>query len=295
MSLVFIALSAFFTALGNFFIRRAVTPDQEGDPFIRARFFTAGLVSIPIIYLQHSSLNFDPKMAVVALFAGIFLGLLQFSIGKSLQSGPSGLTFIFVSSVSVWPPLLMYFFFGAEFGHDYTLNNLVGSLLVLAALVWMGQGEEKANKKWLGWIAVAYASTTLYFLIFQWRALLLKESLPESPLLPFHVNAEEGDLFMAITFIVAALSQTFIRQKTTSTAPGFYTSGITAGLLAGISTYLLLLGTEYASSATENALIFPLQTVLLIIFCNAWAVKYYKEKVNWPANALAAAGIAIAT
>ncbi len=294
MSLIFIAFSAFLTALGNFFIRRAVTGDQTGDPFILARFFTAGLISIPIIYLHHNAINFDPKMGFVALFAGLSLGLLQYGIGKSLQAGPSGLTFIFVSSVSVWPPLLMYFLFGKEFGHDYSLNNLIGSLLVLGALFWMGKSEEKTNKKWLFWIALSYAACTLYFVIFQWRALLVKDNIPESPLLPFRANAQDGDLFMAITFVIAAISQLFLGEKKQQ-GKGFYTSGIVAGILAGLSTYLLLLGTEFAKTATENALIFPLNTVLMILFCNVWAKKFYNETINWPANGIAALGIAIST
>ncbi len=297
MSTFFIVCSAFFIALSNFFVRRGVT--DGGDHYIMPRFFTAGLVSIPIIYLHHGSVSFDPQMGLVALASGLCLGLLQYSIGRSLQFGPSGLTFIFVSSVCVWPPLVMFLLFGDAFGHGYSLYNLIGSLLVIAGLCWMGSGgkaDSSTFTKWLKWIAVGYLATTLFYTLFQWRALLLRPDIPESTLIPFHGNAQAGDIFMAITFFVAALSQLLFRnrtQTTTTTTQGLCMSGCIAGILSGISTYFLLLGTECAESATENAIIFPLNTVMIILFCNIWASRYYNERINWPANALALSGIAI--
>lgn len=306
MTAFFITLSALFIALSNFLIRRGMgDSDQEkagGDRFIMPRFFTAALVSIPIIYLHHGMVTFDPRMGLVAVFAGALLGFLQYCLGKSLQYGPSGLTFIFASSVCVWPPLLMFFLFGEEFGHGYTLYNLVGSFLVIGGLYWMGKGgkqeESPSFNKWLIWVGIAYLATTLYYSLFQWRALLLKDNVPESIFLPFHSDATQGDLFMALTFFVAALSQLFIRGKkeiSPTTKQGFFMSGICSGILCAVSTYFLLLGTECASSDTENALIFPLNTVMMILFCNIWASRFYNEKLIWPANTLALAGIAIAT
>jgi len=298
MATIFILFAALFMAACNFFVRREVT--EGGDRYIIARFITAGFVTLPIIYLHHAGFSFDPKMGLVAAATGICLGLLQFGVGKSLQYGPPGLTFILVTSVCIWPPLIMFVLFGEPFGHGYGFNSVAGALLVVAALYWMGKGGKQDAphfKKWLSWITLACLSTTGFFTLLQWRALLVREGpMPESALLPFHSTAATGDIFMVITFFVAALCQLFIRTGQAQVATsqrGLLLSGLLGGLLSAISTYCLMLGTECAVTDQENAIIFPLNTVMTIIFCNAWAVKFYKEKVNWPANGLAFVGIAI--
>lgn len=302
MASICIALSALITALSNLLIRRGIdgVKDANGDPFIVHRFLTAALIAIPIIYLQHGTIAANLNMSLVGVCAGLALGLLQYAIGKCLQYGPAALTFIFVSSVCVVPPIFMFFLFGEEFGHGYTLYNLLGSLLVLAGLYWMGKSQELGDylsfEKWLIWIGAAFGSGILYQLILQWRALLLKDNLPDSLLLPFRCDTTQGDLFIVITLLVAGLCQMLFqgrpkRQKFSNRQ--VLICGIVAGILCSISTFLLLLGTEFAITATEKAVIFPLNTVLLISFCNGWARVFYKEKVNWPANAICATGIAI--
>jgi hypothetical protein len=302
MAMIYITLSAVITALSNFMIRRGIdrTEGAKGDPFIIYRFLTAALIAIPIIYLQHGIITVDSNMSVVAIAAGLALGLLQYAIGRSLQYGPAALSFIFVSSVSVLPPVIMFFLFGEEFGHGYSIFNLFGSLLVLAGLYWMGatqgQGHYLSFKKWLLWISVACGSGVLYQSILQWRALLLKLDLPDSPLLPFHCDTSRGDVFMVVTFIVAAMCQMLFKDQSenqTFSKHQIFFCGIIAGVFCGISSFLLLLGTEFAITNTAKAIIFPLNTVLLISLCNSWAKAFYEEKVNWPANALCAIGIII--
>lgn len=294
MAILCILFSAMFTALGNFLIRRGL---DQGDPFILPRFLTAGLMALGIIYFQNGTCAIDAPMALVAVVSGLFLGLLQHAIGKSLLYGPSSLTFVFVTSVCVLPPVCMFFLFGKEFGHDYTIYNLIGSLLVVAGLYWMGKTNEATNfvnfKKWLRWIATAFIGLTLYYLILQWRALMLQETLPDSLLLPFRGVQVKGDLFIPISFFAAALTQ-LIFGSSFQVKRQLLASGIFAGIVCSISTFLLVLGTEFAAEGTENALLFPLNTILLVSLCNVWATLFYKERVNWPANALSATGIIIA-
>ncbi|MBS0635110.1 MAG: hypothetical protein JSR37_06575 [Verrucomicrobia bacterium] len=278
MATLYITFSAFLTAFGNFLIRRGVT--AAGDPYIFQRFLTAALFAILIIFVQYGTVQLDTQIFWIACIAGLTLGFLQYSIGKCLEHGPAALSFMFISSMCVIPPIIMFFLFGPEHGHDYTLRNLAGATLVIAGLLWMGLSEKKVSpsSKWRFWIATACSAGCLYQLILQWRALLIQEQ--ESNI--------QGDLFVPITLIIAACCQMLISKPAFSK-----TGGLFAGIICSLSTLLLILGTECALTDTEKAIIFPLNTVLLITLCNVWAKFYYNEKINWPANGLAALGIAI--
>ena len=237
-------------------------------------------------------------MALVGVAGGLALGLLQYTIGRCLHYGPAGLSFIFVSSACVIPPIIMFFIFGAEFGHGFTLYNLFGFCVVLLGLYWMGksQGDNEVVdfKKWSLWVGLAFASGILHQLILQWRALLLKENMPDSCLLPFHCSQAEGEIYIVIAFLVASLCQMLFQsgsEKVHATGKQVLVCGILGGILNGLSCFLLIQGTEYAVSDLEKAIIFPLNTVLLITLCNSWAKALYKEKVNWPANFVCVSGI----
>src|SRR3546814_5331073 len=51
-------------------------------------------------------------------------------------------TTLFRSSACVIPPIIMVYIFGEEYGHDYTVYNLLGSAVVLLGLYWMGNSQE---------------------------------------------------------------------------------------------------------------------------------------------------------
>ena len=305
MAALFIAFSALITAFNNFLIRQGID-GTKGDPFIVHRFCIAALISLPIIYMQHGVIAADPYMSLVGVAAGLALGLLQYAIGRCLQYGPAALSFIFISSVCVVPPVIMFFLFGEEFGHGYTFSHLMGALLVIIGLYWMGKTQKLEEslglKKWYLWLGIAFAGGILYQLILQWRALLLNDTLPDTWLLPFRIRDAKGDIFIPITFLVAALSQIVLlktsqnnNESSSYSKKQIFICGIIGGVLSSISTFLLIFGTESAITDTEKAIIFPLNTVLIISLCNCWAKLFYKEKVNWPANALSVSGIIIST
>lgn len=304
MATLLMISSALITALANLLIRRGldVAPKASGDPFISQRFFTAALMVLFVILWQHGSIPIDPNMLLVGIAGGLALGALQFTIGRCLFYGPPALSFIFVSAACVIPPIIMFFIFGEDFGHGYTLYNLLGSILVLAGLYWMAQSQGFATKdtfkKWCFWAFIAFLCGVLHQLVLQWRALLLKPELPPSALIPFHVGAAESDFYMVTALCTAALCQMLFQKPAATTAATTdrkqtLICGIGGGLLNGLSTYLMILGTEWAKTDLEKAMIFPIFTVLLITTCNIWAKMLYKEKVNWPANAVCMTGILV--
>lgn len=302
MVALYAVLAALITALANLLIRRGLdmVKGAEGDPFIAHRFLTAAIVTALVIYFRHDHVPLNYPMLFLGAVSGIVLGCLQYSIGRSLQYGPPALSFIVVSAACVIPPLLMFFVFGESFGHGYTLTNFLGSLCVVLGLFWMGKTQGATSmadsRLWLFWAALAFSAGIFYQISFQWRALMLKEGLPESTLLPFHMTPAEGECFLISMFISAALFQMFLPRsgKTTNIgAKPLLVCGIIGGILNGISGFILMRATEVATSDIEKAIVFPLFTVLLISMCNTWAQMLYQERVNWRANALCMAGIVI--
>jgi uncharacterized membrane protein YfcA len=195
---------------------------------------------------------------------------------------------------------MMFFVFGEEFGHGYTFTNLIGSLLVLAGLVWMAKSQgirAMSNYKvWLFWAVAAFLCGIFYQTSFQWRALLLKDDLPASPLLPFHCTEAAGDCFLISMFFVGALFQKLLpnnASKASFPPKQVLICGILGGIMNGLSGFILMKATELAVTDIEKAIIYPLFTVLLISSCNAWAKAFYNEKVNWLANGVCMAGIVV--
>ena len=70
--------------------------------------------------------------------------------------------------------------------------------------------------------------------------------------------------------------------------------GIFGGLINGTGTFLLTCAIQ-AASALENAILFPMYSVAIIILSNLWGQKLYQEKVNWRACQVCAGGLLIAT
>ncbi len=70
--------------------------------------------------------------------------------------------------------------------------------------------------------------------------------------------------------------------------------GIAGGVANGACTFFLILAPQVAT-AWENAMIFPIFSVGIIIICNAWAQALYQERVNWWANLVCLVGLVIGT
>ncbi len=222
----------------------------------------------------------------------------MWGLGKTLEKGPPGLSFAILNTSSVVPAIFLAILFGMQYGHSYTLWNGVGSLLVAGGLFMAGWSSEKNYNRtvWLSFAALIFVAHALFLVYLQWWAMLLRPELPLSFLVPFHVDSANIQWFMPAVLFVAALLQCVIyafRERRVPTGLEVY-YGILGGITNGACTFFLILAPQKAS-AWENAMLFPIFSVSVILICNAWAQILYQEKVNWKANALCVAGLIVGT
>ncbi|MCP5469640.1 MAG: hypothetical protein H7A36_03950 [Chlamydiales bacterium] len=232
------------------------------------------------------------------LLGGLILGFFMWSLGKTLENGPPGLSLAIVNASSIMPALVLLTLFGSAYGHGYTLWNGLGSVLVAIGILWAGwtTGKNANKNKWLIFSIVVFASHVIYLVYLQWWAMALDASLPLSKLLPFHLEPLHLAWFMPAIFFSAALYQwvVYIKQESRLPNKGEMTYGLLGGVANGACAFFLIMAPQVAT-AWQNAMLFPLFSVTIIIACNTWAQFLYKERVNWLANGLCTAGLLIGT
>ncbi len=300
-SILYVVAASSFTALSNLFIRKSVDTNQEtsGDPFLMYRLFASALCILGIIFFNNGTIPFDTTMLFLGFIAGLALGVLMWITGLSVQKGPSALSFAILNSACILPPLVMALLFGAEFGHAYSWKHAAGALLVVIGIFWMSaqNQSQKTQKIWFLLISITFVIHALYLSFFQWRALLFKNDLPATTLIPTHCDPALSDCFTLMLFLTAALFQLFLGKKDAlfpkSSTGSLVKYGIVGGLINGVGGLFMLRATECAVSSSEKALLFPLYCVGLISLCNFWGKFLYKEKINWPASFLCFFGILI--
>jgi hypothetical protein len=219
-------------------------------------------------------------MPLLGAAGGILFAMMMICLGKSLERGPPGLTFAALNSSAVMPMLLMVLFFGAPFGYVYSFSNGLGSLLVVVGLFWAGRSSKGSPKKliWAAFIFAAFVFDSFYLMFLRWRALLINTQ---------NINSQ---WFMPSLFFTAALVLTFIQNRRPNRHEVLY--GILGGIVKGLGMFFLIWGAE-VSTPFEHAMLFPIFSVTVILACNLWGQWLYKERVNWPANALCVFGLLI--
>jgi hypothetical protein len=302
MFLLYLALASITTAISNLFIRKSTDARKEfgGDPFLPQRLLSSVAVIALFSFVGTGKFSFDVKMTLLGIVSGIFLGTLMWATGRSVNRGPSGLSFSIINAACVVPPIIMVSLFGIAYGFDYTIRNAFGAVLVVFGLLWMGYGQDTSfknqYKKWLFWVLLSFTIHVLHLTFFQWRALLMNECYPSSPLLPFVCDPEKGDGFMISMFLVAALIQKLVSKAsftfTFSDRP-LWKFGVVGGLFNGIGGYFMIKATETAATPIDKATLFPLFCIGVIFLCNLWGNLLFKEKIKWIASGVCFAGIFI--
>lgn len=296
-------LAGIISAFSSLFIRKSVDANQTGtgDPYLIFRLLASAAIVLLFTFIKNGLLHLDFTLAILGAMEGLLLGALMWLTGQTVKRGPAALTFAIVNSACMAPPLLMALLFGEPFGHSYTVMNGIGATLMLMGLFWAASRGERSERAatWVFWIAATFAVHSTFLTVFQWRALLFKDDLPSSPLLPFHLDASGGDSFTLFMFLTATLAQFFLPKsqaetgKTSLSSATLWFLGIFGGLCNGLGSILLLLSTDQAMSALQRVWIFPIYCLTLIFVCNLWAAQIYKEKIHWPGLLLCLAGILI--
>jgi len=298
MGIQLILIAALFVALSNYCMRRSIDSGGTTKGFLMIQLFIVFLVAIFLNPVRSGDYHWSNCMAWFGIAGGIVLALMMASLGRSLETGPAGLTFATLNASTVMPSILMVLFFGASFGYTYTQWNGIGSLLVVAGLFWAGWKTARSERKsnWIMFVTAAFFLHVLFLVFLSWRALFINFPGENGLFLSFDMDDAKCQWFMPMVFCVAFLFQAIVyaikERRIPKKGEVFY--GILGGVTNGVGTFFMIRATE-VSTPVEHAVIYPLFAVTIILLCNIWGQWLYKEKVNWKANSLCVLGILIAT
>lgn len=298
MGILLMILASIFVAASNLFMRKSIDAGGSSKAFLMIQLTIVFLVAILLNPVRTGNYAMSSCMIYFGIAGGIILAIMMICLGKALEIGPPGLTSASLSSSTVMPALLMTFLFGSKFGYVYTSFHALASILVVLGLFWAGWGVSGFEKKtrWGALIAGAFLLHTLFLVMMQWRALFINFPQENGLFLNFDADGAKSTWFMPAVFFAAALIQILVyfysgkgKIKSKEIA-----CGILGGLTNGFGTFLMIQSTEIATPL-EQAMIFPIFSVGLVLFCNLWGKFLYKERVNWLANGICVAGILIGT
>lgn len=298
MAILLILLAGILYAISNYSMRRSIDGGGTTSAFIVVQMFSASVTAVFLNPVWTGNYAINQPLSLLALGMGVLLAVLFFSLGKAIEKGPPGFTFAVLNSGNVFPGLLMAITFGAGYGFIYNAWHGVGSVLVILGLFWGAKGvsQTKDFRGWWSFSAIMFLVNVTILVLFQWRALLINAVDPEEIVSFFTSEQIRSQWFIPLYYLGAALAQCLIFFPSEKRVP--QKREISSGLLGGITnsagTFFLVRSTEVASGL-QNAVIFPILTVTVIVLSNLWGQQLYKEKVNWSACILCIAGVIIGT
>lgn len=293
-----IVLAALFVSASNFFMRKSIDAGGSSKAFLVVQLFLVFLVAILLNPVRSGNYTFEPCMAAFGLAGGVILAFMMAALGRSLETGPAGLTFATLNASTVMPSIFMALLFGRSFGYLYTVWNGIGAILVVLGLFWAGWNSTRIERKkgWVSFVTAVFFLHVLFLIFLSWRALFI--NFPDAPglFLSFDLETAKNEWFMPMIFLSASLIQAVLYLLTERRAPYkkeiFY--GVLGGVTNGVGTFFMIWATE-VSTSLEHALIYPLFAITILLVCNGWGQWLYKEKVNWKANGLCVLGLLIGT
>jgi hypothetical protein len=292
-------LASIFIATSNYFMRKSIDSGGTTKGFLMVQLFIVSLVAILLNPVRMGHYEWSSCMSLFGIAGGCVLALMMASLGRALETGPAGLTFAALNASTVMPSIVMVLGFGAAFGYHYTLWNGLGSLTVVLGLFWAGsKTSTKSNQKnlWISFASAAFFLHVLFLVFLSWRALFINYPGENGLFLSFDMDDAKNQWFMPILFFSAFVIQAliFFTNEKRNLKPAELLYGTVGGVANGIGTFFMIQATEVATHF-EHAMIYPLFSVAVIILCNLWGQKFYKENVNWKATALCLLGIFIGT
>ena len=298
MGIFFALLAGLFMPLTNLTVRKSVDVGGTSKGYFVFQMLSSFLFALLTGPFWTGNFSISLPSALMGITAGVILSLMLFSVGRSVERGPPGFTFAVLNSATVMPGLLMALILGASFGYEYNFWHAVGSILVLVGLFWgaKGLGEMKDRKQWLIFAGSMFVFHVLLLAIYQWKGMLLSENRPEGVFSFFSVERVKNECFAPFMFFTSGIIQLIIYLRSEKRLPlaGEVYYGLAGGLTNLLCT-LCLLEAAAKASRLENAVIFPVFSVVGIILTNAWGQALYKEEVNWRACQLCAFGLILGT
>jgi drug/metabolite transporter (DMT)-like permease len=298
MAIFFVLIAGAFVALSNLMMRKSIDSGGTTKGFLVFMMFTAFASAVLLEPVSKGNYSWNGSVALLGALAGLIIAFMLHFLGKALEKGPPGFTFSLLSSSTVMPAILMSFLFGAHYGFLYTPWHAIGSLLVVAGIFWAGRGTSgmQDRNQWILFCSAMFALHVALLVLFQWRSLLL--NLPHPEEISSFITAEEikSVWFLPFMFLTSGLIQLWMfissERRKPKAMEAFY--GILGGAVNGTGTFFLIVATSTAT-ALENAIIFPMYSVAIIVLSNLWGQKLYQERVNWKACQVCALGLIIAT
>lgn len=298
MALLFVLIAGSFVALSNFCMRRSVDRGGSSKAFLFLQMTIACLLSILLNPVRTGQYQINSSILGLGLLAGLIMAFMLYALGKAVEQGPPGLTFSIINAATVMPGVVMALVFGSAFGFIYTLWHGLGSMLVLIGLFWAGAGLSgiQDKKRWALFCLAMFSFHVLLLVLFQWRALVLNLPHPEEFVSFFTAEQIRSQWFTPAMYAASGAVQLLIFIQAEKRWPlwpevGF---GVLGGIANGMCTFFLVHATEVAT-CLENAIIFPIFSVVSIILTNLWGQVLYQEKVNWRACQVCVAGLILGT
>ncbi len=298
MAILWVFVAAAFVALSNLSMRKSVDAGGSAKAFLVFQMTVAFLVAILLNPVRTGNYAVNWPIAGLGIGAGVIFALMLYALGRAVEKGPPGITFSILNAATVMPGILMALAFGAAYGFVYNAWHGLGSLLVIAGLFWAGKGLQGMQEKrtWLFFSAMMFGLHVLLLGLLQWRALLLNLPNPEELASFFTSEQIKSEWFMPFMYLVSAIVQLVIYLRTERRVPKAIEAfhGVCGGAANSLCTFFLIWATE-AATPLENAVIFPVFSVVGIILSNLWGQKLYQEQVNWRACQLCAFGLIVGT
>ncbi|MFN0065164.1 MAG: hypothetical protein ACKVOH_02885 [Chlamydiales bacterium] len=279
-------------------MKKSIDAGGSSRAYLMIQFTFSFFVMILLNPVRTHTYGWSTSSMALGLIGGVLLGIFMWGLGKTLEKGPPGLSLAILNSSSVMPAVVLLVLFGVVYGHTYNLWNAVGSLFVVGGILWAGWTSEKnPNKKsWIFFMIFVFLLHVAFLVYLQWWAMILHPSLPLSRVLPFHIATKNVQWFMPAVFFAAAIFQWIVYLKNEDRLPN--RSEVVYGFMGGVTnaacTFFLILAPQVAT-AWQNAMLFPIYSVCIILFCNFWAQILYKERVNGVANTVCVFGLILGT
>lgn len=298
MAVILMFFAGIFVSLSNLFMRKSIDSGGTTKGFLIFQMAMGFLVALSLNPVRTGDYAINTPVVLLGVVTGLVLAGLLFSLGRALENGPPGVTFSIINGATVMPAIIMALLFGAARGFPYTPWHAIGSILVLFGLFWAGKGLEgfQNRKAWIFFSLAMFCFHVLLLGIFQWRALLLNTPHVEEITSLFSAEQIRSQWFMPFIYLASTFVQLalFIRYEKRWPRGMEVLYGLIGGAANGLCTYFMIWSTEVATPL-ENAVIFPIFSVVTIILSNLWGQKLYQEQVNWRACQVCAFGLVVGT